>query len=94
MKTNFNFESVPLNELRAGTEGIVTEVDDSGPAGRRLLDLGLLPDTRVRAVRRAPLGDPVAFELRGYVLCLRRSEAARIRVRVERAEAHSDRDSP
>jgi ferrous iron transport protein A len=31
-------------------------------------------------VRRAPLGDPVVYELRGYHLCLRRSEATRIRV--------------
>ena len=45
-----------------------------------LLDLGLLPGTRVRALRHAPLGDPAVFELRGYRLCLRRSEAHRVRV--------------
>jgi Fe2+ transport system protein FeoA len=32
-------------------------------------------------LRRAPLGDPVEYELRGYRLCLRRTEAMRIRVR-------------
>jgi len=34
----------------------------------------------VRAVRRAPLRDPVLYELRGYRVCLRRADAARVRV--------------
>jgi Fe2+ transport system protein FeoA len=59
----------------------VLAVEDEGePAGRRLLDLGFTPGSRVRVVRRAPLGDPVEYELRGSRICLRRSEAERIRV--------------
>ena len=81
MKTNFNF--VSLVDLEPGASCVVTEVDSTGPAGRRLLDLGLLPKTQIRVIRRAPLGDPVEFELRGYRLCLRRSEARRVRVRLE-----------
>ena len=41
----------------------------------------MLPDTPVRVVRRAPLGGPGVYELRGYQLCLRREDAARVRVR-------------
>jgi ferrous iron transport protein A len=55
-------------------------VDTTTPVGRRLTDLGLLPGTEVRVVRRAPLGDPSVFELRGYRLCLRREDAARVQV--------------
>ena len=69
-----------LSELAPGAEATVRSVDVSGPVGRRLLDLGLLPGTPVRAVRQAPLGDPGVYELRGYRLCLRRSETARVRV--------------
>jgi ferrous iron transport protein A len=58
----------------------VAAVDGSSAIGRRLLDLGFVPGTEVRVVRRAPLGDPVEYELRGYRLCLRRSEALQIRV--------------
>ena len=43
--------------------------------------MGFLPDTPVSLIRRAPMGDPGIYELRGYQLCLRRSEASRIRVR-------------
>ncbi|MCZ6463453.1 MAG: FeoA family protein [Proteobacteria bacterium] len=79
MKTNFNFETT-LSELLSGDSGRVVRVEDDGPVGRRLLDLGLLPDTPVRVVRRAPLGDPIELELRGYHLCLRQSEARRVLV--------------
>ena len=70
-----------LSELPPGRDAVVDSVDDSGPIGRRLLDLGLLPGTPLRALRRAPLGDPSVFELRGYRLCLRKSESSRVRLR-------------
>ena len=72
---------VRLSELSPGQEATIVSVDDTGPVGRRLLDLGLLPGTHVRALRHAPLGDPGVYELRGYRLCLRRSESQRVRVR-------------
>ena len=69
-----------LADLEPGAGARVASVDSAGALGRRLLDLGFVPGTEVRVVRRAPLGDPVEYELRGYRLCLRRSEALRIRV--------------
>jgi len=72
--------SVPLSSLAPGSRATVTDVDASTPEGRRLLELGFLPETEIRVVRRAPLGDPIAFYLRGGQICLRRTEAARIQV--------------
>jgi ferrous iron transport protein A len=72
--------AVALADLEPGTAARVEAVDPGSAIGRRLLDLGFVPGTEVRVVRRAPLGDPVEYELRGYRLCLRRSEALRIRV--------------
>ena len=86
MKTTFNFTNGPsegecaLSELAPGWECRVVAVDETAPAGRRLLDLGFVPGTPLRVLRRAPLRDPVVFELRGYRVCLRRADAARIRV--------------
>ncbi len=42
--------------------------------------MGMTPGTKVTLVSIAPLGDPLVFELRGYRLSLRRSEAAGIEV--------------
>jgi len=85
MKSDFNFlggaiVTTPLSELAPGTHAVVREVRGGGPIGRRLLDLGLLPGTPVTVVRRAPLGDPVVYELRGYRLCLRRADSALVLV--------------
>jgi Fe2+ transport system protein FeoA len=70
-----------LADLPPGTPARVEAVESDGAIGRRLLDLGFVPGTWVSLVRRAPLGDPAEYELRGTRLCLRRSEAARVRVR-------------
>ena len=74
-------DELALADLAPGAAGVVQAVDARSPIGRRLLDLGFVPQTRVHVVRRAPLGDPLEFELRGTRLCLRRTEAARILVR-------------
>jgi ferrous iron transport protein A len=71
---------VPLSSLGPGDRATVTDVDASTPEGQRLLELGFLPETEIRVVRRAPLSDPIAFYLRGGQICLRRSEAALVRV--------------
>ena len=73
-------KSIVLADLEPGAAGIIEEIDASGAEGQRLLDLGFLPRTWIRVMRRAPLGDPIEYELRGYRLCLRHSEAARVRV--------------
>jgi ferrous iron transport protein A len=75
-------EVVPLSQLLLGRRAIVARVDPHQAVARRLLDLGFIPGSEVRAVRRAPLGDPVVYEVRGTQLCLRGGEAGHIWVRV------------
>ena len=72
--------SVPLADLAPGQCAEVRAVDGASPIGRRLLELGFRPGTELRVIRRAPLGDPTTYELRGSRFCLRRAEAERIAV--------------
>ena len=69
-------EGQPLSSLPPGSSGTVTAVmvEDKG----RLLEMGLLPGTRIEVVRYAPLGDPVEIRIRGYNLSLRRHEAEQV----------------
>ncbi len=69
-----------LCALEPGERAVVVGIDADPLVAERLLDLGFVPGTQVAVVRRAPLGDPTEYELRGYRICLRRSEGARIRV--------------
>lgn len=75
--------SLKARSLDAMSVGAVTRVCDvagSDPTSVRLLEMGLTPGVQVRLVGRAPLGDPLEFELRGYRLSIRRQEAARVTV--------------
>jgi Fe2+ transport system protein FeoA len=74
-------DPVPMSCLAPGARAVIETVDAASRIGRRLLDLGFAPHTPVRMVRRAPLGDPISYELRGTRICLRSSEAARVLVR-------------
>jgi Fe2+ transport system protein FeoA len=74
--------ALPLSELAPGSRAVIERVDASLSSGRRLCDLGFVPETEIEVVRRAPLGDPIAYEVRGTRLCLRRSEARHVWVRV------------
>jgi len=46
----------------------------------KLLEMGLLADQPIRVLFRAPLGDPMAIDVNGYVLSLRLSEAKLVTV--------------
>lgn len=47
------------------------------------MEMGLLPGTRIRVIRLAPLGDPLELRVRGYALSVRRAEATRISTRAQ-----------
>jgi len=68
-----------LSELKPG---IILRVEGSGATKRRILDMGLVRGTEIKVIRRAPLGDPVEFLLKGYNLSLRKSEGDNVYVRV------------
>jgi len=69
-----------LAALGPGSVAVIVDVDRKSPEGQRLLDLGFVPNTQIEVLKRAPLGDPMVYDLRGYRLCLRRSDADRVRV--------------
>jgi ferrous iron transport protein A len=73
-----------LADLPIGAAGVIHRLNFSGSAAMRLREMGLLNGTRVKLVRWAPLGDPVEIEVRGYHLSLRRHEAEKIELTLER----------
>jgi ferrous iron transport protein A len=70
-----------LDELPIGGRAEIVAVSAPEPIGTRLRDLGFVAGTIVELERRAPLGDPAVYVLRGTRLCLRHSEARGIRIR-------------
>jgi len=69
-----------LAELALGSVAVVVSVGGRGSFRRRLMELGILPGTRVEVVAVAPLGDPLELLVRGSSLSIRRAEALGIDV--------------
>ncbi len=69
-----------LSEIEPGTEVSVKRVTGDKNLRKRIADMGIVKGTRIKVVRKAPLGDPVEFELKGYSLSLRKNEAENVYV--------------
>lgn len=79
------FTHLKLNQLGK----IVSFTCDNKPIRRRLLDMGLTKGCNVFIKQISPLGDPINISLRGYDLCLRKSDLEKINVEViEEWESH------
>lgn len=70
----------PLSDVAVGGAAVVRRVGGERRTVVRLLEMGLVPGTRVEVRRRAPLGDPLELRVRGYGLSIRRAEAAGVEV--------------
>ena len=72
---------IPLHTLPLGGKADVEHLTAVSSIKRRMLDLGLIKDTRVEALQQSPSGDPTAYYFRGTVFALRSEEASQIMVR-------------
>ena len=90
---NITVELLPDAELDESAFGTLAEVMQGetvrvvgihpglqGPQRRRLLDLGLVPGTRVEAEFSSATGDPVAYRIRGALIALRKDQSRWIQV--------------
>lgn len=72
-----------LDEVACGQCVRVNRVCGCGAIRRRLMDMGMVKGVPVEVLRTAPMGDPIAYRVRGYQLALRKSEAQLIEVELE-----------
>jgi ferrous iron transport protein A len=74
---NYQFIGMKLSQLEVGKKGIVKEFTDL-EMSVKLMEMGCLPGEEISVTRVAPLGDPIAISVSGYMLSLRKREAATI----------------
>lgn len=67
-------------DLEVGQAGRVVRVVGADEISSRILEMGVTPGVEIRRLGAAPLGDPLEFELRGYRLSLRKTEAQHIEI--------------
>lgn len=78
-----------LSAIGAGESADVVALAAScrGAQRRRLLDLGVVPGTRITHELSGPSGDPTAYRIRGALIALRRDQASQIFVQRPLQEA-------
>lgn len=77
-----------LDEMERGERGKVIEISSCGSLRSKIMDMGIVRGAEIEMVRRAPLGDPLEFLLRGYRLTLRKGEAANVILEVLEVDWH------
>ncbi|HZJ76676.1 MAG TPA: FeoA family protein [Oscillospiraceae bacterium] len=75
-----NEKYIPLCKVDVGSKAKIFKLLSTGLPRRRMLDLGIIPGTAIDVIRKSPLGDPIAYNIRGASIALREEEAKQILV--------------
>lgn len=69
-----------LSELKNGNKAVIVKVKGHGAFRKRITEMGFIKGQNITVVKDAPLKDPVEYQIMGYEVSLRRSEANLIEV--------------
>jgi len=72
-----------LLDLNKGEKAIITKVRGRGAFRKRILEMGFVIGKEISIVKKAPLRDPVEYNIMGYNVTLRNSEAEMIEIVTE-----------
>lgn len=75
-----------LSDILPGESAVIASLNLTGSIRRRLLDIGLTPDTCVECLGRSPGGDPAAYLIRGAVIAIRSEDSRKILIKAKREE--------
>lgn len=78
-----------LSELKVGESGVLVALDLPESVQNHLMHMGFVPGALVKALRRAPAGDPTVYRIDGMEIALRHETAEAIRVRANEDESTS-----
>ncbi len=69
-----------LSNVNLDEQVTIKKIECSKNIKRRILDLGLIEGTKIKPIFKSPLGDPIAYEVRGSLISLREEETSNILV--------------
>ncbi|PZX12221.1 ferrous iron transport protein B [Breznakibacter xylanolyticus] len=82
-----------LADLFSGQSGIITKVKGHGAFRKRITEMGFVRGSKVTVIKNAPLQDPIEYEILGYRVSLRRTEAHLIEI-VSESQATEHLETP
>lgn len=79
-KNKSNYVNMNLAELEVGKKAFIVKVKGHGSFQKRIMEMGFVKGQIVEVIKAAPFKGPIEFQLLGYHVTLRRSEAKLIEV--------------
>ena len=73
---------ITLDNLDLGKTAKVIAINNKGSIRRRLLDIGIVPDSLIKAVFKSPFNDPIAYEIKNATIAIRKKDSKEIVVEV------------
>jgi len=70
-----------LSKLKEGKEATVEDIYGNDNMRRRLQDLGLIKGAKVFCVLKSPLGDPIAYQIQGAVIAIRKEDSSCVQIK-------------
>ncbi len=71
---------IPLSEVAIKGKAKVVEIVKGSIIRRRIMDMGITKGVEIVVEGKAPMGDPIEIQVRGYKLSLRKNEAKDVMV--------------
>lgn len=75
-----NKNILTLDKIRLGNSAKIIDINDKLEIKRRLLDLGIAPNSIIKPEFKSPFNDPVAYLVKGTTIALRLEDAKNITV--------------
>lgn len=75
-------ENITLDKLPLNSSAKILNVNCTPSIKRRLLDLGLISGTNIKPILKNPMGDPIAYEIRGTTIAIRKEDSKLIDVAI------------
>ncbi len=72
--------TISLNKLPMNSTATVEYINCNNEFRQRMLDLGIIKGSKIIPVLKSPSGDPIAYEIRGSIIAIRKEDANLISV--------------
>lgn len=69
---------IKLKDLKVGQKAVVEKLDVDDSIRRRMLDIGLITGSKVECIMKSPLGDPIAYMIKGAIIAIRKEDSEKI----------------
>lgn len=73
-----NKNILTLDKISVGDKAKIVKINSDIEIKRRLLDLGIIPNSIIKSEFKSPFNDPVAYLIRGTTIALREEDAKNI----------------